>query len=81
MFTVILKQVGQDIVQELLNQENIVKTKGGKKMSGSVNPKPPLKYKLAEWKVLIPMSTFLFSGIFLIANFLGNVIVEVVKTT
>ncbi|MBU4643072.1 VirD4-like conjugal transfer protein, CD1115 family [Bacillus toyonensis] len=50
-------------------------------MSGSVNPKPPLKYKLAEWKVLIPMSTFLFSGIFLIANFLGNVIVEVVKTT
>ncbi|WP_429706495.1 VirD4-like conjugal transfer protein, CD1115 family [Bacillus mycoides] len=46
-----------------------------------MNPKAPLKYKLAEWKVLIPMSTFLFSGIFLIANFLGNVIVEVVKTT
>nr|WP_197235623.1 type IV secretory system conjugative DNA transfer family protein [Bacillus cereus] len=43
--------------------------------------KAPLKYKLAEWKVLIPMSTFLFSGIFLIANFLGNIIVEVVKTT
>ncbi|WP_428994137.1 VirD4-like conjugal transfer protein, CD1115 family [Bacillus cereus] len=46
-----------------------------------VQQKAPLKYKLAEWKVLIPMSTFLFSGIFLIVNFLGNVIVEVVKTT
>lgn len=28
-----------------------------------------------------PDEYFLFSGIFLIANFLGNVIVEVVKTT
>ncbi|WP_176527719.1 hypothetical protein [Bacillus sp. AFS023182] len=28
MFTVILQQVTQDIVQELLNQENIVETKG-----------------------------------------------------
>ncbi|KFN12953.1 VirD4-like conjugal transfer protein, CD1115 family [Bacillus pseudomycoides] len=50
-------------------------------MSESVNPKPPLKYKLAEWKVLIPMSAFLFGGIFLIVNFLGNIIVELVKTT
>ncbi|WP_176545585.1 hypothetical protein [Bacillus pseudomycoides] len=29
MFTVILQQVTQDIVEELLNQENIVETKGG----------------------------------------------------
>nr|WP_018768252.1 type IV secretory system conjugative DNA transfer family protein [Bacillus sp. 105MF] len=50
-------------------------------MFESVNPKPPLKYKLAEWKVLIPMSAFLFGGIFLIVNFLGNIIVELVKTT
>ncbi|WP_179865801.1 hypothetical protein [Bacillus pseudomycoides] len=28
MFTVILQQVTQDIVQELLNQENIVESKG-----------------------------------------------------
>ncbi|WP_257206983.1 VirD4-like conjugal transfer protein, CD1115 family [Bacillus pseudomycoides] len=47
----------------------------------SISPKPSLKYKLAEWKVLIPMSAFLFGGIFLIVNFLGNIIVELVKTT
>ena len=46
-----------------------------------MHQKAPLKYKLAEWKVLIPMSAFLFIGIFLIVNFLGNVIVELVKTT
>ncbi|WP_257151314.1 VirD4-like conjugal transfer protein, CD1115 family [Bacillus pseudomycoides] len=47
----------------------------------SISPKPSFKYKLAEWKVLISMSAFLFGGIFLIVNFLGNIIVELVKTT
>ncbi|PEU34969.1 ATPase [Bacillus pseudomycoides] len=46
-----------------------------------MSPKPSFKYKLAEWKVLISMSAFLFGGIFLIVNFLGNIIVELVKTT
>ncbi|MFB5252989.1 VirD4-like conjugal transfer protein, CD1115 family [Bacillus mycoides] len=40
-----------------------------------------IKYKLAEKKVLIPLSTFLFVGIFLIANFLLNLSLELIETT
>ena len=38
-----------------------------------------IKYKLAEKKVLIPLSTFLFVGMFLIANFLLNLSLELNK--
>ncbi|MEK4962458.1 ATPase [Bacillus mycoides] len=40
-----------------------------------------IKYKLAEKKVLIPLSTFLFVGMFLIANFLLNLALELIRTT
>ncbi|KMN41472.1 VirD4-like conjugal transfer protein, CD1115 family [Bacillus sp. LK2] len=40
-----------------------------------------IKYKLAEKKVLIPLSTFLFVGMFLIANFLLNLSLELIETT
>ncbi|SCB71552.1 VirD4-like conjugal transfer protein, CD1115 family [Bacillus mycoides] len=40
-----------------------------------------IKYKLAEKKVLIPLSTFLFVGMFLIANFLLNLTLELIRTT
>lgn len=40
-----------------------------------------IKYKLAEQKVLIPLSTFLFVGMFLIANFLLNLALELIRTT
>ncbi|OJE50702.1 ATPase [Bacillus proteolyticus] len=40
-----------------------------------------IKYKLAEKKVLIPLSTFLFVGMFLIANFLLNSSLELIETT
>lgn len=38
-------------------------------------------YKLAEKKVLIPLSTFLFVGMFLIANFLLSLSLELIETT
>ncbi|MGW6193025.1 VirD4-like conjugal transfer protein, CD1115 family [Bacillus cereus] len=40
-----------------------------------------IKYKLAEKKVLIPLSTFLFVGMFLVANFLLNLTLELIRTT
>ncbi|MDM5191530.1 type IV secretory system conjugative DNA transfer family protein [Bacillus hominis] len=40
-----------------------------------------IKYKLAEKKVLIPLSTFLFVGMFLIANFLLSLSLELIETT
>lgn len=40
-----------------------------------------IKYKLAEKKVLIPLSTFLFVGMFLISNFLLNLSLELIETT
>ncbi|QBM59945.1 ATPase (plasmid) [Bacillus thuringiensis] len=40
-----------------------------------------IKYKLAEKEVLIPLSTFLFVGMFLIANFLLNLTLELIETT
>ncbi|MED1569554.1 VirD4-like conjugal transfer protein, CD1115 family [Bacillus paramycoides] len=40
-----------------------------------------IKYKLAEKKVLIPLSTFLFVGMFVIANFLLNLSLELIETT
>ncbi|PFA61359.1 VirD4-like conjugal transfer protein, CD1115 family [Bacillus sp. AFS015896] len=40
-----------------------------------------IKYKLADKKVLIPLSTFLFVGMFLIANFLLNLALELIRTT
>ncbi|KWU65573.1 ATPase [Bacillus mycoides] len=40
-----------------------------------------IKYKLAEKKVLIPLSTFLFVGMFLVANFLLNLSLELIETT
>ncbi|MDM5436260.1 type IV secretory system conjugative DNA transfer family protein [Bacillus hominis] len=40
-----------------------------------------IQYKLAEKKVLIPLSTFLFVGMFLIANFLLNISLELIETT
>ncbi|HDR3890251.1 TPA: type IV secretory system conjugative DNA transfer family protein [Bacillus cereus] len=40
-----------------------------------------IKYKLAEKKVLIPLSTFLFFGMFLIANFLLSLSLELIETT
>ncbi|MDC2867346.1 type IV secretory system conjugative DNA transfer family protein [Bacillus sp. BP-3] len=46
-----------------------------------MHQKAPLKYKLAKWKVLIPMSTFLFTVIFILENFICNLIVEIFKTT
>ncbi|MED1088482.1 VirD4-like conjugal transfer protein, CD1115 family [Bacillus mycoides] len=45
------------------------------------NEQVSIKYKLAEKKVLIPLSTFLFVGMFLIANFLLNLSLELIKTT
>ncbi|QWG81862.1 MULTISPECIES: VirD4-like conjugal transfer protein, CD1115 family [Bacillus cereus group] len=43
--------------------------------------KIPIKYKLAEKEVLIPLSAFLFVGMFLIANFLLNLSLELIETT
>ncbi|WP_144524364.1 VirD4-like conjugal transfer protein, CD1115 family [Bacillus thuringiensis] len=43
--------------------------------------KIPIKYKLAEKKVLIPLGAFLFIGMFLIANFLLNLSLELIETT
>ncbi|MDM5152530.1 type IV secretory system conjugative DNA transfer family protein [Bacillus sp. DX1.1] len=43
--------------------------------------KKPMKYVLAEKKVLIPMSAFLFIGIFLVSNFLLNLVLELIRTT
>ncbi|PEF07571.1 ATPase [Bacillus thuringiensis] len=40
-----------------------------------------IKYKLAEKEVLIPLSAFLFVGMFLIANFLLNLSLELIETT
>ncbi|WP_144573061.1 VirD4-like conjugal transfer protein, CD1115 family [Bacillus cereus] len=40
-----------------------------------------IKYKLAEKEVLIPLSAFLFVGMFLIANFLLNLTLELIETT
>ncbi|CAH2463065.1 MULTISPECIES: VirD4-like conjugal transfer protein, CD1115 family [Bacillus cereus group] len=40
-----------------------------------------IKYKLAEKKVLIPLSTFLLVGMFLVANFLLNLTLELIRTT
>ncbi|MEK4581682.1 VirD4-like conjugal transfer protein, CD1115 family [Bacillus sp. FSL R12-0074] len=45
------------------------------------NEQVSIKYKLAEKKVLIPLSTFLFVGMFLIANFLLNLSLELIETT
>lgn len=43
--------------------------------------KTSIKYKLAEKEVLIPLSAFLFVGMFLIANFLLNLSLELIETT
>ncbi|EOQ05357.1 hypothetical protein KOY_04530 [Bacillus cereus VDM021] len=43
--------------------------------------KVSIKYKLAEKQVLIPLSTCLFIGIFLVANFLLHLVVELIRTT
>ncbi|PEZ00787.1 ATPase [Bacillus sp. AFS018417] len=43
--------------------------------------KKSIKYKLADKQVLIPLSTCLFIGIFLIANFLLNLALELIRTT
>ncbi|MED0946010.1 VirD4-like conjugal transfer protein, CD1115 family [Bacillus mycoides] len=45
------------------------------------NEQVSIKYKLAEKKVLIPLSTFLFVGMFLVANFLLNLSLELIETT
>jgi type IV secretion system protein VirD4 len=45
------------------------------------NEKVSIKYKLAEKEVLIPLSAFLFVGMFLIANFLLNLSLELIETT
>lgn len=45
------------------------------------NEQVSIKYKLAEKKVLIPLSTFLFVGMFLIANFLLSLSLELIETT
>lgn len=39
------------------------------------------KYKLAEKKILIPMSIFLYIGILLISNFVLNLFLELMRTT
>lgn len=40
-----------------------------------------IKYMLADKRVLIPLSVFLFFGVFLLANFIFNAVLELARTT
>jgi len=46
-----------------------------------MHDKKSIKYRLAEKKVLIPLSAFLFIGILLASNFILNSVLELMRTT